>query len=339
MLQEEDGILAGEAAGMQKPTLAVIVICAALSVFFINTGFMSLFYLAPLGYAVLTCGSIWLPFFATAGAYTFISIVMRFILPDSSGGLFIGIFYFTAIFLCFIWIMDGGKSHIRTAYRFILASAAGAIAFLFLILGGSRDSVFNATLLDMAEMVSSVVVSSSEADAVTQSALQMVLTPENILEMSKIILLRGGAVFSIFFMFFINRHIALLAFRLIKKQRNDRGLVDFFAPSQTIWVLSGSIALILLARLIKTDLLNIIAWNVFVVCAILFLAQGAGILIYFLSRRTGAFRLFVYILIVFLIISPGLNTVALAALLLLGIAENWLPFRLPKQGQASTPGL
>jgi uncharacterized protein YybS (DUF2232 family) len=139
-------------------------------------------------------------------------------------------------------------------------------------------------------------------------------------------------------MFFINRWAAFLAVRLIKKQRNDLGLVEFFAPARTIWALSGSIAVIVLARLLKMDMLDILAWNVFVVCAILFLAQGAGIVLSFLSRRTGASRLFISVLIIIVIISPGLNTLALAALLLLGIAENWLQLRPPKQ-EAPTPGL
>jgi len=337
VFQEERGVLAG-AAGLQKSTLTALVVCAALCVFFINTGFMSLFYLAPLGYAVLTCGSIWLPFFAVAVANALILIVTRLFSPDNSSGLWIEIFYFTAMFLCFVWIVGGSKiSRIRTAYRFILASTAGALSFLFLVLGSSGNSVFNTMILDMAETFSSMI-SSNEADAVRQSTLQMVFTPENILEMSKNILLRGGAVFSIFFMFFVNRHIAITAVRLIKKQRVERGLVDFFAPSNNIWALSGSIALILLARLMKSNLLDIIAWNVLVVCAILFFAQGAGIFIYFLSRRTGTFRLLINILIVLVIISPGLNTLAIAALLLLGIAENWVPFRAPKQ-EAPTPGL
>jgi len=341
VLQEERGVLEGRAAGLQKSTLIAVVVCAALCVFFINTGFLSLFYLAPLGCAVLICGSIWLPFFLTTGTLALFSIVTRFFSPESSGSLWIEIFYFTALFLCFVWIMGGGKlSRMRAAYRFVLASAVGAVAFWFLIVSSSRDSAFNAMLLDMAEIFSSLLVSSNEADVVRQSALQQALTPENVLQVSKDILLRGGAVFSLFMMFFINRHIAILAVRLIKRQKNEQGLnerrlVDFFAPSNTIWILSGSLAMIVLTSILKIEVLDIIAWNVFVVCAILFFAQGAGILIYFLSRRTSAFRLFFNIAIVIVAISP-LNTIAAAALLLLGIAENWVPFRQPKL-EAPTP--
>jgi len=334
VLKEES--LAG--AGIQKSTIAAVVICAALSVFFINTGFLSLFYLAPLGYAVLTCGSILLPFFVTAIANALILIITHLIISGNSAGLWwIEVFYFTTLFLCFAWVIGGSKiPRMRTAYRFILASAAGSVAFLIFVLGSSSNSAFNAMLLDLAEVFSSVVVSSNEADAVRQSTLQLAFTPENILEMSKNILLRGGAIFSIFLMFFVNRHIALLAARLINKQKNERALAEFFAPYQAIWALSGSIALIVLTRLLRIEALEIIAWNVLVVCAILFLAQGAGIVAFFLSRRTGNFRFFLNIAIIIVAVSP-LNTVALAALLLLGIAENWLPLRTPKQ--APTPGL
>jgi len=37
------------------------------------------------------------------------------------------------------------------------------------------------------------------------------------------------------------------------------------------------------------------------------------------------------------ILSPGINMIAVSAILLLGIAENWLPLRAPKKGPASTP--
>jgi hypothetical protein len=50
-------------------------------------------------------------------------------------------------------------------------------------------------------------------------------------------------------------------------------------------------------------------------------------------------RLFLNILVVALVFSPGVNAAALGVLTLLGIAENWVPFRAPKpDGKSSTPG-
>ena len=333
-MTQEEGLRAGEAAGIQKTTLLVVIlICAALSVFFLNTGLLSLFYLAPLGFAVLVSGSVWLAPVAAAVVNAVFCIVTRMIYPAGSVSLWMKIFYFTPLFLGFAWIMGG--THFRTAYRFVLASAGSAVVLLIFLLGSA--SGFNAMFRDVAEMFSSVIISSSGSDAVRRSSLQQMLTPEKMLEAYKYILLRGGAMISVFFMFFINRKISLAAVWLFKKQKKDRGLAAFFAPSYTIWALSFSLAFVLLTRLLRAEIPEIIAWNVFVVCAILFLAQGAGIAIYFLSRRVS--RVFINVLIILVIIIPGLNTAAVAALLLLGIAENWLPFRVPKQGEASTPGL
>jgi hypothetical protein len=45
-------------------------------------------------------------------------------------------------------------------------------------------------------------------------------------------------------------------------------------------------------------------------------------------------------LVILLVFSPGINAAALGVLVLLGIAENWVPFRAPKpDGGSSTPGI
>lgn len=337
-MSEEEELYTGETAGSQKTkSLILVFVCAGISAFFLNTGLLSFLYLVPLGYAVMVSGSAWFASFAAAAVNAVFCIFTRLISHNDSGGqwgVLINIFYFTTMFLCFAWIMGGGKfANIRTAYRFVLASAAGSVALLIFFLTSLSDSNFNAMIGNMAEVVSSMIISSAGDDAVRQ-----MLTPEKLIGAAKNIILRGGALSSIFFLFFINRQISLAAVWIIKKQRKGRGLTAFFAPSYTIWVLSGSLAVILVTRLFRLGIFEIMAWNVFTVCVILFLAQGAGILMYMLARRPPGFRLAANIVIIMVIISP-INTFALAALLLLGIAENWLPFRVPKQGEASTPGL
>jgi hypothetical protein len=217
----------------------------------------------------------------------------------------------------------------RTVYRFIAASTAGFLAFLIFIMSRS-SSGFYAILQDMAEMLSNTVLSVEGGDAVRNSFLSEVLSPDNIAQMSRNILLSGGITASMFFLFFINRQIAYSLVLFIKKQRRDSGLIGFFVPANTIWVLSLSLVLILLTRFMKAEIPQIIAWNIFVICAILFLAQGAGIVLFLLERRAPAFRLFINVLIIVLVFSP-LNMAVLAACILLGIAENWFAFRLPKQ--------
>ena len=113
--------------------------------------------------------------------------------------------------------------------------------------------------------------------------------------------------------------------------------MEFFAPPVTIWGLSGALVVILLTRMFRIQVLEILAWNILVICAIIFFAQGAGIFLHFLARRSYILRFVFIVLVVMAILSPFLNMIAVTAILILGIAENWLPLRAPKKGPASTP--
>jgi hypothetical protein len=327
---DTEGLREQETGIRKKSPLLVIMICAFLSVVFTKVGFLSLFFLAPVGFAVLICNSIWLPFISSAAVNIGFLIVMRIFFRDSSGGFFLAVLYFSALFLGFCWIM--GESRIRTAYRFVLASAAGTLVFLIYI--NSPNSAFYAVLKDMAE-TSAQVFNSTGIDPERPSLLR--ITPERIIEMVEIFLLRGGAFAGTLFMFFINRKVSLGVASMIAGQKKDRGLRAFFAPPFAIWVLSGTIAVILLTRIFRIQIIEIAAWNVFVICAILFFAQGIGIIMHFLARRAYVFRLIFVVLAVIAVFSPGLNVFAFSAIVLLGIIENWLPLRTPKEGQASTP--
>jgi len=336
-----------EKTGIQKinPEYVTIIICTFLSIFFMNTGFFTLLYLAPLGYAVIVCRRPWLVFFAAAAANVLISVVMR----QNISGLWIEIFYYTTLFLMYIWIMgnwqrqetvrinedenaDNSKEALslvslsgilcaRTAYRFIAGSVISAAVFLLFISG--ENSNFYATLELIAKALSENIGASTEA-------VTRIMSPENIAGTVKHFIFRGGALFTMFFLFFINRQAALAVVRIVKKQDNGRGLIDFFAPPNAIWVFFGALATVLATRLLKTELLEILAWNVFTVCGIIFLAQGAGILLYLLSMRTNAFRLAAGVLIIVLMFSP-LGMFAITALLLLGIAEYWRPIRMARK--------
>jgi len=305
-----------------------ILICACLCVFFLNTGILSLFYLAPLGYAVLVSGTV-LPVFASVAVINALfSIVLNMVHQNVPVGMLTEILYFTVLFLCFSWVIDNVKYfQIRAVYRFMLAAVTGSLAFLGFIVGDSSNSGFNIMLMGMAEYSTSVIFSAVEYDPVRHSALLQILSPEKVVEVTRSVLFRGGALVGVIFLFFINRQISFIALSLIKKQRRTSGFVAFFAPPQTIWVLSCSLALILLTNLFRVEIIEVMAWNVFVVCVIIFLAQGAGILVYLLSQRSPVFRVAGNVLIIIMIFTPGINTLALAASIILGIIECWRPIR------------
>jgi hypothetical protein len=286
--------------------------------------------------------SAWLAFSLAAVINAVFSLCARLIYHYGMEGLWIDIFYFTFLSLLFVWIMAGNgiPSRMRSVFRFILASAAGALFVMIFVLGGKNGSDFAALVRPQAEYLSSVITSSAGSDAVKLSFLQRVLTPENVMETIKNAALRGGVIAGALIMFFANRQTAIVVARILKKEgRREKPLSAFYAPNNTIWVFSSAIAAVLLARMIKAETLEILAWNAFVVCVMLFLAQGAGVAAFFLARRTPAFRLLANALIIFMFFNPGVNVTALAALLLLGIAEIWLPLRAANlNGQAPTPG-
>jgi len=98
--------------------------------------------------------------------------------------------------------------------------------------------------------------------------------------------------------------------------------------------------LVVLSRVARLVVPEIILWNILVLCIILYCAQGLGILQFFLSRPTVPvfLRFFLTVVLIILIFSPAVNAVLLIGIVILGIAENWAPFRAPKpNGPPSTP--
>jgi ammonia channel protein AmtB len=73
---------------------------------------------------------------------------------------------------------------------------------------------------------------------------------------------------------------------------------------------------------------------------ILYLGQGLGVGFSLLLRpgMPPFARMLTGMVAGLTIITPGVNVVVLGALLILGIAETWVPFRAPKKsGPPSTP--
>jgi hypothetical protein len=300
MTQEKEGIC--------KRDLITILVCTGISIILLNTGFLFPVFLAPIGYAVIVTGSFWFTFCVAAAS----NIISSLILSNSGANstILLGFFYFTTLLLCYVWIIGGNNT--RTAYRFILSSAAGAVVFLIVL--NRLESVFTITFNQFVE------------------DLPLNINSSDFLETVNNILLRGGALVSMCFLFFVNRQITHSAVWIIKKQRNHRPLSEFFAPPNTIWILTGALVTIILTRLFNIELFEIIAWNVFTICAIIFLAQGAGILLFLISRCSATLRLIIFTVIIFLLFSP-LSAIAVIAVLLLGIVENWVSFRVGKSTQ------
>lgn len=142
---------------------------------------------------------------------------------------------------------------------------------------------------------------------------------------------RGGGLAMAVLFLFVNRQIGIAISAIaIKKKPIGRGMIYFFVPPVIVWILSSSLlSVIIFTKFMPILSLEIAAWNVVTMCTLFYIAQGLGIVLYFLSRpgRSAWFRMAMTFLIVILIMSPGINLVTLGVVLSLGIAENWVTFR------------
>jgi len=299
-----------------------LLVCTALSIIFFKTGLLSLFFLVPLGYVIIISGS-FMPIFITAAAANIILMVIQSFSKLGMGNMPVEMLYLMTVLFGFTWIM-GGK-FMRTAYRFVIASSVCAIVFLIFI--NSPNSVFFELF---SQTVEELFGNGADSEVQVKNILfSQTFTPARLTELARMFLLKGGALISMFFLFFVNRQVAITIVSMVKRRKIAHGLKAFYAPANTIWVLSGALATIVLTGIFKIEILGVLAWNVFVVCAIFFLAQGAAILMYWMSLKSNAFRLIINVLIIVVLFSP-LNSFAIVALVLLGIIDNWRPFRIAK---------
>jgi hypothetical protein len=337
------------AAAMRGNSYIAALVCAFISVMLMQSGFLSFLFLVPLGYiaAAYTIHTARRAFAGAIGLNILLSLGLSFFSESSFSFRLLDILYHTVMSLAFFWIMappERGFSllRIRTVYRLIGGAAAGALVFLFIMYTSLNNTGFSALIRSQAEMLSSLYIRSSGADAVRRSFLEHQINPDRVLELLKLGALRGGAAVSCLILFFFSRQASRFLARIIRHVSPSGSLRGFHVPSASIWFLSSSLAFVLGSRVLEIPVLETAAWNVLIISGMLFLAQGGGIALYILSRRAMSpmIRFFLNLLLVLLFFSPGINALALGVLVLLGIAENWVPFRAPKpDGSSSTPGI
>jgi len=146
--------------------------------------------------------------------------------------------------------------------------------------------------------------------------------------------LRGGILFSCLVFWWINRQFALLFSRFSKPEMANlegRQFLVFRVSSSLIWVLSVSLGIVLLGRISSLEILEITGWNILVISAILFFVQGGAVLLHLMLKIPPLPRILICLGMVIMLFRPGVNIAILGLLVILGIAENWVPFRKPKQ--------
>jgi hypothetical protein len=342
---------------IEKRDFLPALIGAGISLLMLKSGFLSFFFLVPLGFVAYSYPNrtAWLAFFMTLVGNCFLTIAYAAGSAMPLQAILWDIFYYSVMTFIFIWIIAPLPflyANISEPARLIASSCLGSLLFSFILFKSIDSQVF----LDyVTYFINSIIsVYQSSGTDVVQNAMLETLTPEFVLEKIMAFMLRGGSIASCILLFFVCCQISLILARLsyrltgknlqgIKESRllkKLNSLAAFHVNPNIIWVFSSSLILVVLTRIIKYEIPEIILWNILVICSILYLVQGLGIIQHFLVKPSFSplLRLFIVIAFFFVLFSPVLNAFLLGALALLGIAENWLPLRVPKQsGPPSTP--
>jgi hypothetical protein len=328
------------------PNFIPAFISVLVSLGCMRSGFLGLFFLVPLGVAAFgyDLRTAWFTVVCAVIGNGIVVGGMALLLGYAPGDWGADILYFSAMVVLFGWITappSGGPRflRIRTAYRILAGSLAGALVFLPLFVALRHNPGFYAFIKTQLETVSSLYASSGGADVVRRSLLEQI-TPDIVLDFLEFMLVRGGGVVSCVLFFFLSRQMALMLTWIIRRRHRGGNLSGFHVAPGIIWVLSGSLFAVLLGTWTKAAPLEIIAWNTLVLCIILYLAQGGGIVLFFLNRFAipPGLRVIFNIIFFFGICNPGLSPFILGILILVGIAENWAPLRVQKsKDPSSTP--
>lgn len=323
------------------------LIAAILSALSVRTGFLSFLFLLPVGLmAYIYQGrTAWFCAFLAVLGNGILSVGMGFIFGLDSWVPSWDILYFSVMTAAFAWIAAPPAAGFavfrpRGAYRLAAASLLGVLSLLPGILAAGKDGDFKTFLRSQAELLASMYTASSGADVVQQSLADQYITPERLSELLEAVALRGGAAASCLLLLAVSRQLALFVSGFSRRVREEgrrpkTALVFFHAPQGFIWILSCSLLGVLLGLQLKVPPLEIAAWNILVICAMLFLAQGGGTTLFLLARLPvpGPVKFLLNFLLILGLMSPGVNAVLLALMVLLGIVENWAPLR-----KSSTPG-
>jgi len=342
----------------EKKDFLPALIGAGISLVMLKTGFLSLFFLVPLGFVAYRCDYrvAWLAFLLALGGNAVITIAYAagVTAPLEAAGW--DILYYGAITFIFILIIASPPSlqaKMSWPVRLVVGACLCSLLFNLILFRNIDSQVF----FDYVNYLVNTLISayqSTKADVV-QNAMIESLTPEFVMEIIIALMLRGGSLFSCVLLFFVCCQMSLilarLSFRLFGKNIQEKlsgevklnginPLAGFHVNPTVIWVFSFSLLLVVITRTIKLEIPEIILWNILIICSILYLAQGLGIMQFFLIRPSFSpfLRMILVIAFVFMLFSPFINIFLLAGLVLLGIAENWLPLRVSKQsGPPSTP--
>jgi hypothetical protein len=322
----------------------------------LRSGFLLFFFLVPIGFVVFGYkpkSGVFTAVLASLGN-GFLGLGLAFQSGRWGDAVWDALF-FTLICFSFIWVIAPVPREklpswisplglLGGAYRLIGASCISALLLLGVLYRFQGDPGFVNFLKNQAEQLFSL---NKPGPDVVQNALMETLTPEFLMDLVTNMVLKGGGLVSSVLLFYFSRQMSLALSKVFRRRSPQGGaLFLFHVPARLIWFFSFALFFLLLSRVGKVEAAEILFLNILIICVILYLAQGLGIIQYFMVRSVPPLQRFALNMMLFvLLFSPGLNAVVLGILLILGVAENWVSFRSSPLGEApenkgppSTPG-
>jgi hypothetical protein len=319
------------------------VICALACVFFHQSGTFFLFSLLPIGIAGVVFSPLSCWFSVSYSIILFAGSLVVFQIRESPNilGILLQTGAFSLLLILFAWIIappSRGPAflRIRTAFRLVISSIILFSLHIPLVYSFLQDEAFYQSFLaDVEAVLSITALASGGSDAVDQALIKDFLTPENIIGNVVFFGLRGGGLVSILFFFFVNRQFSLSIAKMIRKKSSAPELALFKIKPSFIWIFSLSILILLSSFFIKLEIFEIIAWNIFVICVMVYAAQGMGIVLFFLSKPNvpRGLRILLNFLFIIMIFRFSVMIFFLTAVTILGVLEHWLPLRVTRDGR------
>ena len=319
------------------------VIGAIISIFFIRTGFAVMFFLLPLGFIGYGWGpkTLWTGLiFAVLGNFL-LTLIFGFTFRIPGLDMFWDILNFSVLAASFAWLilpLEQNSYQIPGAYRLAIGASLCTVVFIAFFQKIFDNPLFYDSIKSQIESIAAFYFSGNAQDA--KNTIQDSIDIDRLMELMKDMIIRGGALFSSIVMLFINRQLSVFIIRLFGGPKRKKVFQNFHVNGRVIWLLIFSIALALVSRSLGWTAFGIIMWNIIILCVLMYLAQGFGIMGYFMSKPgfPPFIRFIVPVVFVFLLFSPVINAIMLGIIAILGIVENWMSFRVMNiSGPPSTP--
>jgi hypothetical protein len=316
-----------EAVPSAAVSLGISAVCAALSVFCVRTGFFSFFFLLPLGFAAFLGGAKtgWVCGITAAAVNIIVSLTLYRYRSADLFSLQWSTLYFSVMTLAFTWInapLTRFGATVDLPYRMIAGALVCTLFVGPLFLSLTGDS-------QVRDFIAGRLAALGDASRAAGGFSGP--TEEELLSAMVYAGLRGGILVSCILFLWVNRQIAMGIVRILRHAPAQGKLLVFHAPPVLIWIISLSLGAILLGRTAELELLDIAGWNILVISATLYFVQGGAVALFVLLKAPPLVRMLASVGMILLLFTPGVNAVVLGLLVLLGIAENWVPFRAPKE--------